>query len=54
MEPRRIPAEATRKMTYRGAAFEPSAEFRKLTASFETPTIRADTANAIRITKTNK
>lgn len=40
-EPMIIPRAATRIIVRRGAALEPTAEFRKLAASFETPTTRS-------------
>jgi hypothetical protein len=33
-------------MSHFGAAFEPTAEFKKLTASLATPTIKSETASA--------
>ena len=46
MAPTMIPTEATVIITYRGAALDPSAEFRKFTASLATPTTSPDTASA--------
>ena len=48
--PNRMPIEATSRMVFMGAAFEPMAELRKLTASLETPTKRPETARIPRIT----
>ena len=39
------PTKATAKIILKGAAFEPTAELRKFTASFPTPTIRSTMAN---------
>ncbi len=44
--PIRIPAPAIKKMSHFGAAFEPTAEFKKLTASLATPTIKPEIASA--------
>ena len=44
-----MPIEAIRRMIFRGAAFEPNAELRKLTASLVTPTNSPDTASAARM-----
>ena len=46
--PMMIPIEATNKMTFLGAAFDPIAELRKLTASFVTPTNKPATARTPR------
>ncbi|MBA7584814.1 hypothetical protein ES708_26776 [subsurface metagenome] len=43
--PQRIPAAATINKIRRGATFAPIAEFRKLTASLLTPTIKSDIAS---------
>ena len=47
-----IPTAATDKITFIGATFAPNAEFKKFTASFDTPTIKskiASNANTIMI-----
>ena len=46
VEPTRIPNPATRKTSHLGVVPEPMAEFRKLTASLLTPTIKSETASA--------
>ena len=51
--PSRMPAAATVRIIQRLATLEPNAEFRKLIASFDTPTIKsiiASTARMITIT----
>ena len=48
--PARIPRLAIIMMTKRGATFDPNEEFKKLTASLLTPTIRSETARRVRIT----
>ena len=47
--PTMIPNVATHIMVRREAALEPMAEFRKFTASFDTPTTRSETASIARI-----
>ena len=47
--PMRIPTEATERMTFMEATLEPIAEFRKLTASFVTPTKRPEMARTPRM-----
>ncbi len=47
-DPRIIPTDATAIIIYRGAAFEPMAELRKLEASLDTPTTSPVTARAAR------
>ena len=47
--PSRMPAAATVRIIQRFATLEPSAEFKKLMASFDTPTIRSRTASMARI-----
>jgi hypothetical protein len=49
-EPAKIPRLATIRITRKEATFDPTAEFRKFTASLLTPTIRSTTARDIRIT----
>ena len=44
--PSSTPTLATERITQKGAVREPTAEFRKLTASFETPTKRSQMARA--------
>jgi hypothetical protein len=51
--PARIPRLATIMMVWRGATREPTEEFRKLTASLLTPTIRSRMATAKRIPTAN-
>ena len=48
--PTRMPAAAIQRMTRRGAAFDPRAELRKLTASLATPTTMPITASRARMT----
>ena len=48
--PNRMPIEATSRMVFMGAAFEPMAELRKLTASLATPTTMPITASRARMT----
>ena len=48
--PIRMPTEATTRITLSEAALEPSAELRKFTASFVTPTKSPETARMPRIT----
>ena len=48
--PTMMPIEATVRMVRMEATLEPMAEFRKLTASFVTPTKRPDTASRPRMT----
>jgi len=43
--PAMIPRLATVMITTKGAALDPIAEFKKLTASLVTPTMRSKTAN---------
>ena len=52
--PVRMPRLAMIIITCRGATLEPREEFRKLTASLLTPTIRSETARAIRTMTANK
>ena len=47
--PINMPSDATTRIVFTPATFEPSAELRKFTASFETPTIRSMTANITNI-----
>ena len=47
--PTRMPIAATLIIVRREAALEPMAEFRKFTASLETPTTRSETASTARI-----
>ena len=47
--PTMMPIEATARMIRMGAALDPMAELRKLTASFVTPTKRPETARIPRI-----
>jgi len=44
-EPKSIPAEATVRIIQSGATLAPILELRKLTASFDTPTTKSNTAN---------
>jgi hypothetical protein len=44
--PSSTPNDATDKITHNGAALEPILEFRKLTASFATPTVKSRTARS--------
>jgi len=44
--PTTIPSAAINIITFNGATFEPMAEFRKLTASLLTPTIKSEIARA--------
>ena len=44
MVPNRTPRAATANITLTGATLDPILEFRKLTASFETPTTRSSIA----------
>ena len=52
--PRRTPAQATARITQKGAALEPTAELRKFTASFETPTKRSQTARMPKRTRARR
>lgn len=45
--PTKIPIAAIQKITFLGAAFDPIDEFKKLTASLDTPTIKSSPANTI-------
>ena len=47
--PSTIPTAATASTTPRRAALQPTAEFRKLAASFDTPTTRSNTASKSRM-----
>ena len=48
--PMMMPREATVRIVFIEAAFDPMAELRKLTASFVTPTKRPETARIPRMT----
>ena len=43
--PNKTPTAATASITLNFATFAPTAEFKKFTASFETPTVKSITAN---------
>ena len=47
--PSTMPTAATASTTLRRAALQPTAEFRKLAASFDTPTTRSNTASKSRM-----
>ncbi len=52
--PNKIPTAATVMITLKEATLEPIAEFKKLTASFVTPTIKSEPANRNKITTMTK